>query len=219
MIFKVLILFLCIFSPLAFALEKGECQAITESKVYLSDHFTIPYPRDVEFTCLYKCLGTGENFSHEVLGTSKVAVRNQSDDALKVVCQGIKLKKTPWGYDFDRLVPFYAYETRIKELRDWAEEFVSRDNLYEKENLNELKSKLDEVAFSYKLASDSDTITSNSFTLASALLIKVSETLPENTQLLDLLLKDAREGRDLLPEDHLANKLVSQLLINLAYWR
>lgn len=207
------------FSLVTYALETGTCQALPESKVYLSDHFTLPYPKEATFTCLYECLGQNENQPHEVLGTSNVRVRNQQDDALKVVCQGVKLKSTAWGYDFDKVESFYAYDTKIKELRFWAQEFVSRNNAYEQTKLLKLKSELEEVVAAYELAARSPVDTAKSFFVASELLKKISRPLPENTQALDDALNLLSEQGLLIKSDPLANRLSSGILKSLAQWR
>lgn len=218
MFIKFLIIFSFVLST-AFALEPGTCRAIPESKVYLSDHFSLPYPKDVEFTCLYECLGTNEDVSHEVLGTWKVRIRNQNDDALKVVCQGVKVKRTSWGYDFDRVVPFYAYMTKIAELRKWANGHVSKDNPFERKNLKELKRKLHDVVRGYEQASHSGASTADSFSKASNLLDSISRGLPEDAEILDYSIDAVRSGEHLINDDHLANRLASQVLKSLAYWR
>lgn len=218
MLAKSCLFFVCLI-PAAFALDAGTCRAIPDSKVYLSDHFSLSYPKQAKFTCLYECLGTGQDMTHEVLGTSEVLVRNESDDAFKVVCQGVKIKKTSWGYDFDRVVPFYAYETRIKELRSWAEDFVSKNNPLEFEKLKKLKKDLLEVVDGYRQASRSGVPSSSSFGKASRFLEKVSDKLPQSPELLDDSLSRLRSEDILLPEDELANQFASDVLLNLAYWR
>lgn len=206
---------------MTFALEPGTCRAIPESKVYLSDHFSLPYPKDVEFSCLYECLGLGtdQSLSHEVLGTSKVRVRNQVNDALKVVCQGVKVKRTSWGYDFDKLESFYAYETRIEELREWADEYVSKVNPFEVEKLVELKENLREVVDGYRQASRSGGATADSFAKAVNLLESILVGLPKDVDMLDQSIISVRSGNLLIVGDALANQLSSQVLKSLAYWR
>lgn len=218
MFVKILVLFFSLL-PAAFALTPGTCRAIPESKVYLSDHFSLPYPKDVEFSCLYECLGTDQEISHEVRGVSKVRVRHQRDDALKVVCQGVKVKRTSWGYDFDRVDPFYAYVTRMNEIREWADVYVSKDNPLEKEKLKNLREELIEVVQGYEQASRSGAPTADSFARASRFLGGVLEGLPEDANLLDYSIQSVRSERSLIAEDDLADTLVTQVLESLAYWR
>lgn len=58
---------------------------------------------------------------------SKVTVTSMDDDALSIVCQGVKVKKVSWGYDFDKVEPFYAYQSNFLEIKRWAFENVNQD--------------------------------------------------------------------------------------------
>lgn len=135
------------------------------------------------------------------------------EDASMTVCQGIRVKKVPWGYDFDRIQPFYAFDTRIKAVKRFAFESVPRQNDTEIEYLLHLKQNLDVVIKAYAQAGNSE------FYEASLIMGKIAGELPFNTTTLDKYLKILMERRGYILLETRAESLVLISLNSLAHWR
>ena len=73
-------------------------------------------------------------------------------------CQGVVVKKTKWGFDFDKIEAFYAPDTKLKELKKWAFENINLNpetNLQERARLAQLKLELTQVSSAYITAGNS----------------------------------------------------------------
>ncbi len=118
------IIFVLIMSTTVFAsMLEGECLAKPESKRYLSNNLSEPYPKTISFHCVYECLSdTGVEL---IKGTSHIKSFSMQDDARKIVCQGVQVKKVPWGFEYDGVRPFFSHQTLIKEIKSWANDNVS----------------------------------------------------------------------------------------------
>ena len=125
----------------------GECLANLKSKHYLQNNFDSIYPREIIFTCKYDCMG--EQGPIEILGTSTITVTSIASGARNIVCQGIKVKETSFGYDFKSVEPFYAYNTKIPEVKLWASANISKDNDFERALMSQLQLTLNAVGESY----------------------------------------------------------------------
>ncbi len=194
----------------------GDCLADPGSKVYSQDvNFTAPYPKVVKFSCEYKCLGSKGYES--IRGNHSVTVRNISDDAKLVVCQGVKVERRAWGYDFAGVDPFYSYQGSAKSVKTWAFTRVDRDNASEKALLLELKDMLYQVASGYFVAAGSGTQFSF-FRGAAVELLEVSGELPNSTKKLDELVAKY-QGYVSKTGDVSKDKLVNDVLKSAAKFR
>ena len=128
--FKPAITFIAILnSVVAYGLEDNFCVADEASKKYLSDHFSKPYPKKVKFSCIYKC--RKESSFQTIKGISEITVNNLQGDATRVVCQGVRVKKVSYGFEFDKTIPFYAHEAQTPQVKAWADLNISHANSYE----------------------------------------------------------------------------------------
>lgn len=217
LIFGLYLLFSIPINSLAQSLDEGLCLAEADSKVYLNNPFNDPYPREVIFSCLYHCMA--EDGLHEVQGLSRVMTRNQNDDGKRTVCQGVYVRPTRWGFEFDRVEAFYIYESRIKELRNWAKQYISRDNPHETRLLEQFKHRMTTVIDGYHLASLSSAPTASSFATAAEFFEQLVKGLPYQTEYLDQVVDDLKSGLDLIKDDTHANLMVVNTVNSELYWR
>ncbi|MFG1491957.1 hypothetical protein [Halobacteriovorax sp. ZH4_bin.1] len=196
----------------------GFCLADYATKKYIQNDFAAPYPKEVIFSCQYNCRDMESESTEKVTGVSKVVVTSLSDDALKVVCQGVVVKKSKWGYDYDRTDEFYAHQTSIKEIKEWAKLYIPTENEYTVKLLIEFKEHLKKVYPSYKIAGKSNTVVAKEFAQAAYILEEMAQQLPENRNLFDeyrhmLLETNGNTGSELT-----AKKLIMDQILFGASW-
>lgn len=197
----------------------NQCSPLPGSKKYISTEFH-EYPRDVAFVCTYEC-NLSESI-HSVYATTKVRINNFDEDATMTTCQGVQVKKVPWGYDFDKVVPFYAPITNLEEIKNWAFdniEFNPATNAQEKEKLLSLKMQLNEVSRSYMIAGTSGGEATRYFLEAGQILAKLAETLPMDTSLLDEVIKRIIESKGIAKSPTTALGLVDTVVSSAGSWR
>ncbi|MFG1499468.1 hypothetical protein ABMA70_04605 [Halobacteriovorax sp. XZX-3] len=196
----------------------GFCLADYATKKYIQNDFSAPYPKEVIFSCQYDCRDMESESIEKITGISKVSVSNISDDALKVVCQGVIVKKSKWGYDYDRTLEFYAHQTNIKEVKSWANHTIPTENKYTTKLLTDFKNHLNKVYPSYKIAGESKTEVAKEFAQAAYVLEEMAKQLPENRNLFDeyRLMLEQRNGET--GSELTANKLVMDQILFGASW-
>jgi hypothetical protein len=186
------------------------CSPRPDSKRYLSNDFG-DYPRSVLFECTYECRVGGR--TELVVATSKVRVTNLKEDAILTACQGVKVKEVPWGYDFDRIEPFYAFDSSMKEMKAFAFGNLSFSNPTEKEYLKRLKSELESVIRNYRLVPHQE------FKKAATRLEEIASELPMKTKNLEEEIKKIIRKKGDTPLDGTAQSYVSANIKSLASWR
>lgn len=212
------ILFLSLILPFStFASAPGlyECNPLPATKKYLSTDFH-GYPRDVAFECTYEC--NSENTIHSINAVSRVHISTIDEDALMTTCQGVVVKKTKWGYDFDKVVPFYAADTNLIELKKWAFDNVDFNpitNPLEKAKLVKLREDLNQISASYILAGASGGPATKYFIEAGNDLAEIAKGLPMNTKVLDEFIQNIGEAK----APGTAEALVKMILSSAVSWR
>ncbi|MFG1481999.1 hypothetical protein ABMA79_02810 [Halobacteriovorax sp. HFRX-2_2] len=196
----------------------GLCLADYATKRYIQNDFTAPYPKEVIFSCQYACRDMESELTEKITGISKVVVTSLSDDALKVVCQGVVVKKSKWGYDYDRTEEFYAHQTKIKEIKEWAKLYIPTENEYTVKLLIEFKEHLKKVYPSYKVAGQSNTEVAKEFAQAAHTLEEMAQQLPESRILFDeyRLMLQERNGDS--GSELTAQKLIMDQILFGANW-
>ncbi len=195
----------------AVEIPENSCLAEVGSKRYIQNDFNASYPRKVSFDCIYACKKNGK--IEKIIATSKVNVSSIEDDATQVVCQGIIVKKVSWGWDFDKVAPFYAFDTSMPELKRWAFEKLPQNNSTEVQYLINLKSKLKEVSAAYvntKIPT---------FLEAAKILENIGNDLPEKTKLLDRQIAALVKARGKVELSLETKDLVLTQIRVLASWR
>lgn len=192
-------------------LSEGHCAPLVDSKVYITNNFTAPYPKTVEFKCTYECMN--QRAIEKVVATSAVRVNSVSDDAQLVVCQGVKTKPVPWGWDFDGIAPFYAFAAAMPELKEYAFERVTRNPTTEAKLLAELKATLTTVGLSFRTTGVA------AFVAAGDELLAIAGELPQKTTRLERAIKLIVERRGVIPSDASTFSLWAMQLKTHAYWR
>lgn len=216
------ILLLTLILPLsAFATRPGlnECSPLPATKKYLSKDFHA-YPRDVVFDCVYEC--NKDDVIYPVNAISKAHINTIDEDALMTTCQGVVVKKTKWGYDFDKVVPFYAADTNLVGLKKWAfanVEFNPATNPHEKAKLLKLKEELNQISTSYIVAGASGGQATKYFVEAGTTLAEVAKGLPMNTRVLDEVLQRIIENRGKSKTSGTSEALIEMMLSSAASWR
>lgn len=210
-------------SAVAFAAPKNPdlknnfCRPILDSKKYLTNNFEMSYPKKVKFECTYECMTN--NRVTNVNAISEVTVTSMDDDASSVVCQGVRVKKVSWGYDFDGVDLFYAYDGKMTELKRFAFENVVMKNSApeEVERLTKLKADLNQVAAAYIQAGASSGAVG--FRDAGKILSDIASQLPQKTILLDNAIKQLIIKKGVIGFDVKAESLVDRVILSSAYWR
>lgn len=193
------------------SLIEGYCSPLVDSKVYLTNNFAAPYPKTVEFKCIYEC--TNQRAIEKVVATSSVRINNVSDDAQLVVCQGVKTKPVPWGWDFDGVAPFYAFSTSMPELKEYAFERVTRNPTTEVKLLTELKTTLTTVGQSFRTTGVA------TFVAAGDELLAIAAELPRKTTRLERAIKLIVDKRGVIPSDASTFSLWAMQIKTHAHWR
>lgn len=207
-----LFLLLILSTTVAHAVESPDnfCSPRLNSKRYISTDFD-SYPRTVEFECTYDCRNGGR--TDQVLGITKVRVTNMDEDATMTACQGVKIKKVSWGYDFDKIEPFYAFDTKIKEIKHYAFDHLSFSNPAEKTFLKTLKENLTTISKNYR------SVPAVEFQKAASRLEDIVSELPSKTTRLEEEVKKIIEKKGHIPLDGSAQSLISANINSFAAWR
>lgn len=213
------------FSAVTFAgvrvpdLKNNFCRPIEGSKRYLTSDFSMNYPKKVRFECSYEC--QSKNQISTIIGTSEVSVSSMDGDAKDVVCQGVRVKKVTWGYDFDGSDIFYAYDTGVLELKRWAFQNINQKdagNTEETNRLIKLRADLMTVAGAYAVAGHNGGNATKAFTEAAMILSNIGMELPGKSQLLDQAIKQIIINRGIV-SGMSAETLVQNVLKSQAAWR
>jgi len=217
----ILLILMTLLPSVAFATRPGinECSPLPGSKKYISTEFH-EYPRNVAFVCTYEC--NLNEAIHSVYATTKVRINNFDEDATMTTCQGVQVKKVPWGYDFDKVIPFYAPVTNLEELKKWAFdniEFNPATNLQEKEKLQSLKQQLNQVSSSYIMAGTSGGESTRYFIDAGQKLATIANDLPMSTGHLDEVIQRIIESKGKLESPTTSLGLVETVINSAASWR
>tara|TARA_Y100000780_G_scaffold232595_1_gene268776 strand:- start:82027 stop:82692 length:666 start_codon:yes stop_codon:yes gene_type:complete len=198
-----------------YAQTYGHCEAEPFSKRYLTSNFEAAYPKTVKFTCKYICIGN--NGEEQITAKSEVLINSPLEDAIKVVCQGVNVKKSRWGYELDSVTTFYAYESYLEEIKAWAFDNVDRVPELEHKKLIKLKTLLKEIASSYAIAGTTPSQHSMAFLKASQVLSQIEQDLPDNTQFLMSTLERLQQI-NIEPGSPSGDSLTMAVLKSLANW-
>lgn len=199
-------------------LQNNFCRPILDSKKYVHNDFKAPYPKTIKFECTYECMANNEITNITALST--IRVNTIEDDAYSVVCQGVKVKKVAWGYDFDGIELFYGYDTQLKEIKKFAFDNISTNNAEEIKRLTTLKATLEQVAQSYAQAGASaGGEFAKNFGEAAIQLSAIAKDLPNNSQKLNLAIKQIVINKGIIAQDAKAQSLVDRMIISAAAWR
>lgn len=182
--------------------------------MYLQNNLADDYPREVIFQCTYECLNSKTSLDF-VTATHKVLLYNQQQEATLTACQGVKVKKNSWGYEYAGTTSFYAHLIKNVELKKWAKK--SGRNLQTEHKLKQnLIKTLTEIITAYKIASKSTDQFANTYQQASFLLENVIASLEaEDFRILDAYVREPRS----IPPYFSANHLVTRVLQDIAHWR
>ncbi len=194
-----------IFSLHSFALAPGMCETDPGSKKYLNFPQGISFPKLFVFTCDYECADRNGEIS-KVTATTTVKVgqenprallhitnKNMEAEAKQVVCEGVKVKKVPWGWEFDKVIPIYSKSSNTSKLKLWASENINSNNPREIGLLRELKEKLSQSAKSFLMAGGGQAQFLY-FKEAGALLTQIHTALPNDTSFLDSTIHECKQG-------------------------
>lgn len=204
-------------APKTVELKNNFCRPIVDSKRYLTNNFEMNYPKKVKFECTYECMVNSQ--VSNINAVSEVNVTSMDDDASSVVCQGVRVKKVSWGYDFDGVDIFYAYDGQMNELKRFAFENIKMKNssLEESKKLIKLKSDLYQVAGAYIQAGASSG--TQGFKEAGLILSNIADQLPEKTTMLDTVVNRLVIKKGVVGFDAKTESLVDRVILSSAYWR
>lgn len=201
-------------------LKNNYCKPITDSKRYISNNFSLAYPKTVKFECTYEC--KINNSVDKIVAISSINVNSIEDDAQNVVCQGVKVKRVSWGFDFAGVENFYAFDTQLVELKQFAFENINQKdakNIDEKTHLINLKVTLNQIAGAYAQASASPTPVGKEFLGAANVLAKIANQLPENTTLLNSIIARIIISKGNISNEYKANAMIERVILQSANWR
>lgn len=196
---------------------RNKCLAQPSSKKYISSAFGA-YPRKVIFECNYLC--NAENKIYTVNAITNVMISNMDQDAKRTVCQGVVVKKTSYGYEFDRVVSFYAPETNLKEIKKWAFDNINLNpkyNALEKAKLAQLKILIVNAGSAYIAAGISGPAATKYFINAGVAMSKIAEGLPMNPKKLDEAIQKLSGSRSISVNQ--SKNLVDSFIRTNASWR
>lgn len=224
---SILVMLLALGTSTVFAQSKKDvlpqnnfCSPIIDSKKYLTSDFHSNYPRKVTYECSYICKANGK--TETITAISNVTVHSMDEDARDVVCQGVMVKKVSWGYDFDKVEPFYAYMTSLSEIKRFAFQNISLNpkiNPVEAANLEKLKKDLYQVSASFIMAGVNGGASTAYFTEAGKKLSAIADQLPQKTTLLDEAIKQIIVNRGPGRMEATSESLVNRMLSSAASWR
>ncbi len=205
------ILFLTLGAYASNEIPLNHCSPITGSKRYIDSDFSTNYPRRVKFECAYECqLKEG---LEQVLAVKDVMIRNSEDDARMTACQGVQVKKVSWGWDFDKIVPFYAYDSNMPDMKEFAFSRINQKNETERNYLIKLKKTLKQVSTSFKVTGVKH------FQEAGLRLEKIADELPLKTIELDRAIDEIINFKGRLPSAMDSQGLVLININSHAAWR
>lgn len=204
-------LLFCLRANAANNIPENHCLEVNGSKRYLDQNYNYSFPRTVRFQCQYECKVSGKVDIIEAVST--VTIRNIEDDAKAAVCQGVKVKKVSWGYDYAGSDAFYAFDTNLKEIKEFAFENIQQNNATEEKYLSKLKNTLLEVARSYAMAN------SPVFQEASRELVRIANELPQKTTLLDKGIKKIVQRNGNVKFELNVESMVLTQIMGHAAWR
>lgn len=193
------------------AIPLNHCAPQIQSKRYIDSDFSSKYPRTVKFECNYDCNVNGK--IEKVPAITEVRVHNMDEDAKLTGCQGVRVKKVAWGYDFDKIVPFYAFATEMKEMKQFAFEYIDQKNKTEEEMLRNLKKTLQTVSSAYRVTGVPN------FINASIALEKIIAELPGKTKALDKYISEIVQLQGQMPPVFETQGLILANINAHAAWR
>ena len=212
---KKYLLSIILFSQASFAQNLNTCSARPDSKRYIDYDFQSAFPKKVTFSCIYKC--HSKDLSKEIKAIRSVTINSLQAEGTQLVCQGVIVKKGRWGYEFDKVEPFFIHDTKMKEIKKWAlEQSIDLDAQGSQKLMENLISTLSEVSRSYSIAGSNDSVYSRDFKEASIILDKISKELPTNTETLDIYIDKINND---ISGDNYAETLILNLIKSYASWR
>ncbi len=202
-------LFFILISFQTLALSYGECIAIPSSKVYIDADFHQDFPKTISFNCRYECLA---DTIVEVKAKSSVTVSNFDQEARNLVCQGVIVGKGKWGYELERVEPFFIYNTRIEALKSLGRQLQVPIDTASSSNLREkLFTDLKTISSAYIIAGQ------NSLEFKEAGL--VLEQMIDNIGLVDEYLARLKLMDYKIPRGLSSDGLIYNVLLSSAFWR
>ena len=224
MIFKLLSLLLITSSTFAMAedgvdlsnLRVGECTHDLKHKSYLSNNLAAPRPKVVEFVCSYMCRNRN-NQIEQVMGTSVVSISSLNDENFRMVCQGVKIKKTTWGFDVDRVEKFYAHDTRAVEVKMWASEHINYFGEVENEKLIKLRDQFYTQGITY--LKSIDIVKYPAYKEIAEELFSIAGELPGNLTKLEIAIETYVKNHDAENYSDIKSRVMHGILISMAGWR
>lgn len=217
---KKLILFsgLLVFTSMSIAeIKVGECLANPATKVYILNNFSQNYPKTVIFSCQYNCLS--KSGTTTIKAISNVRVNSISEDAQKVVCEGVQVQKKSWGYDFDKTLPIYSYKSKTSEIKKWAYNNISLESQLSLTHLNQLKKSLTHVGNIYFSVSTQDNKPINiAFRDAGIRILAIASELPHSFKSIENESALMQSLEDKKPIEGSADQLVFGVLQTTGSW-
>lgn len=193
------------------AIPLNHCAPQIQSKRYIDSDFSSKYPRSVKFECNYDCNVNGQ--IEVVPAIRDVRIHNMDEDAKLTGCQGVQVKKVAWGYDFDKIVPFYAYASDMKEMKIFAFESIDQKNKTEEKFLTDLRTTLQTVSAAYRVTGVPN------FINAAIILEKMTAELPGNTKTLDKNISEIVQLQGKIPPAYETKGLILANIKAHAAWR
>lgn len=193
------------------ALDYGQCLAKPSSKKYIDADFHANFPKTISFSCDYECMGEGQS-AQLVKAISKITVGNFDQEATNLVCQGVLVKKSKWGYEFDKVTAFFVYDTNLKEINNFGKNNnISVDDPSAQALNEKMQQTLASVGKAYELAGK------NSSQFAQAALIL--EQMSTDLSLIDTYIEELRLISFIVSKDFTAKNLVFNILLTQARHR
>lgn len=215
--FMTIAVFLFSINAVSEVLKTGFCRPELHSKVYIQNDFEQGFPREVIFTCKYKCMLI--DGVKDFLGTTRTSISNQRDDAYKTTCQGVRVKPVFYGYDFDGVEDFYIHDSDSREIKNWAYENIGFNFEEEKQKLLKLKENLNQIIQGYEVAAQSGTEYAPIFAKARELLLPIYNELPFKTSELESALHKIVAQEGITNDVYKPEQMALTALKSLTKWR
>ncbi len=215
--FMTIAVFLFSINAVSEVLKTGFCRPELHSKVYIQNDFEQGFPREVIFTCKYKCMLI--DGVKDFLGTTRTSISNQRDDAYKTTCQGVRVKPVFYGYDFDGVEDFYIHDSDSREIKNWAYENIGFNFEEEKKKLLKLKENLNQIIKGYEVAAQSGTEYAPIFAKARELLLPIYNELPNKTAELNSALDQIVDQDGVIGDINKSEQMALTALKALTKWR
>jgi hypothetical protein len=204
-------------SSTSLASNLNKCTPLPESKRYIDYDFTSSFPKTATFSCDYLC--TSLSGTEKIKAIRQVQLVDQDSEGTQLVCQGVVAKRSRWGYELDRIDSFFAHNTSMVEIKNWAyESGISLDDTGSEELMKKLIETSASVAQSYLIAGNSGSSYAGEFKKAALILLDISNELPSNTTTLDKYMAFINDGGDSNRLSY-GEGLVLSLLRTYAAWR